>query len=109
MKLKRLLLWLRPIPVLLVQVNLSVKSLAKKQMNCVAEAVTAENLVQLQVVPEEWDGWIWLLHVMAVVYKVLPQLHLQYWMCWVIWMKFLFALRMSWTENVLTISRPQRS
>ena len=96
-------------PVLLVQVNLSVKSLAKKQMNCVAEAVTAENLVQLQVVPEEWDGWIWLLHVMAVVYKVLPQLHLQYWMCWVIWMKFLFALRMSWTENVLTISRPQRS
>ena len=50
-----------------------------------------------------------LLHVMAVVNKVLPQLHLQYWMCWVIWMKFLFALRMSWTENVLTISRPQRS
>ena len=56
MKLKRLLLWSRLIPVLLVQVNLSVKSLAKKQMNYVAEAVTAENLVQLQVVPEEWAG-----------------------------------------------------
>ena len=45
--------------------NLSVRSLAMRQMNSDAEAATAVNSELQQAVLEEWDGSMQLLHVMV--------------------------------------------